>query len=144
MFVHFTHIWSCHIERKRSLQPRSQAYDLATHTTHIVCVNFIRKWWDLQFNVDSEQQIFEKLSHGRFIYSQSFCQKSAESKSPKKYFSYFIFDDWFASNKPTHYILDHGDFRSLIIASKIKANMCLVSLYCTHYLKCSCFQVIQQ
>ena len=34
----------------------------------------------------------------------------------KKYFSYFLFDDRpgirtqaFASNKPTHYILDHGD-----------------------------------
>ena len=26
--------------------------------------------------------------------TQSFCQKSAEWKSPKKYFSYFIFDNW--------------------------------------------------
>ena len=49
-----------------------------------------------------------------------FTQKSAESKSPKKYFSYFILDDSpgirtqaFASNKPTHYILDHGDFQIL-------------------------------
>ena len=53
----------------------------------------------------------------RFIYSQTFCQKSAEWKSAKKYFSYFSFDDWagirtqaFASNKPTRYILDHSDF----------------------------------
>ena len=30
--------------------------------------------------------------HGNFIYSQSFCQKSAEKKSPKKYFSYFAWD----------------------------------------------------
>ena len=37
-------------------------YLLASHTTHIVCVNFIREWWDLQFNLDSERQIFEKLS----------------------------------------------------------------------------------
>ena len=63
------------------------------------------------------QQFFAKLFHGRCIYSQSFCQKSAERKSPKKYCSYFIFDDWpgirtqaFASNKLTHYILDHDDF----------------------------------
>ena len=81
-------------------------------------INFIRKWRNLQFNIDSEQQISEKLFHGRFIYSQSFCQKSTERKSQKKYFSYFIFDDSpgiriqaFASNKPTHYILCHGDFR---------------------------------
>ena len=103
------------------LQPFSQNYGLASHITHVVCVNFMREWRDLQFNVDSERQIFEKLFHGNFIYSQTFCQKSAERKSSKKYFSYFnFFDDWpgirtqaFASNKPTHYILDHGDYHWL-------------------------------
>ena len=90
------------------LQPFSQDYGLDSHTIHVVCVNFIPEWRDLQLNVDSERQIFEKLFHGRFIYSQSFCQKSAERKLPKKYFSYLIFDGWpgirtqaFASNKPT-------------------------------------------
>ena len=68
---------------------------------------------------------FLRYFHGRFIYSQSFCQKSAERKTPKKYFSYLIFDYWpgirtqaFASNKPTHYILDHGDFLTTIDALK--------------------------
>ena len=37
---------------------------------------------------------FEKLFIAIFIYSQSFCPKSAERKSPKKYFSYFVFDVW--------------------------------------------------
>ena len=27
-----------------SLKPFSQDYDLASHTTHIVCVNFIHEW----------------------------------------------------------------------------------------------------
>ena len=76
------------------LQPFSQNYGLVSHTTHVVCVNFKHKWRDLQFKIDSERQIFEKLLHGSFIYSQSFCKKSAERKSPKKYFFlYFIFDD---------------------------------------------------
>ena len=106
-FIHtYTHNWP--------LQPFSQDYGLASHTTHIVCVNFfICEWRDLQFNADSELQIFEKLFHGRSIYSQSFCQKSAERKSPKKYFSYFNFfmidlgyePRLFASSKLTHYIL---------------------------------------
>ena len=59
----------------------------------------------------------EKLFMAIFIYFQSFCQKSTERKSPKKYFLYFVFDAWpgartqaFASNKPTHYLLDYGDF----------------------------------
>ena len=72
------------------LQPFSQDYGLASHSTHVVCVNFMREWRDLQFNVDSERQIFEKLFHGNFIYSQSFCQKSAARKSAKKYFSYSV------------------------------------------------------
>ena len=39
---------------------------IASHTAHVVCVNFIREWRDLRFNVDSEGQFFEKLFHGRF------------------------------------------------------------------------------
>ena len=46
---------------------------------------------DLQFEVDSERQIFFwETFHGNLIYSQSFCQKSAERKSPKKSFLYFV------------------------------------------------------
>ena len=41
--------------------PFSQDYGLASHTNHVVCVNFIREWWNLQFNVDSELQICEKF-----------------------------------------------------------------------------------
>ena len=79
---------------KRSSQPFSQDYSLASHNTHVVCVNFIYEWRDLQFNVDSEWQIFKKLSW-HVYYSQSFCQKSAERKSPKKYFFFiFRFDVW--------------------------------------------------
>ena len=80
-FVTYIHNWP--------LQTFSQDYDLSSHTTHVVCVNFMREWRDLQFNVDSERKIFEKHFHGRFIHSQSFCQKSAERKSPMKYFFFF-------------------------------------------------------
>ena len=67
-------------------------------------------------------RFFEKLFMAIFIYSQSFCQKSAEKKAPKKYFSYFVLmsglglEPWlFISNKPTHYLLDHGDFKFTLI-----------------------------
>ena len=52
------------------LQPFIQHYNLASHTTHVVCVNFICEWRDLQFNVDSERQIFQKLFMLVFIYSE--------------------------------------------------------------------------
>ena len=73
----------------------------------------------LQFNVDSERHIFEKLFHGSFyfalrvvaifsfwcltwclifeklsmaifVYAQSYCQKCSERKLPKKYFFFHI------------------------------------------------------
>ena len=71
-----------------SLQSYSQ--EVVSHETYVVCVNFIHKRRDLQFKVDSERQIFWETFHGNSICSQSFCQKSAERKSPKKYFSYFV------------------------------------------------------
>ena len=85
------------------LQPLSYNYDLASHTVHVVCVNFIYVWRDLQHN---EQQTFEKLCHDMFINTQSFVQKFAERKSRKKYiycFSYFVLipEPGFTSNKPT-------------------------------------------
>ena len=57
--------------------------DLVSHTTYVACFNLIHEWLDLQFVVDSERQIFFwEMFHG----SQSFCQKSAEWKTPKKLF----------------------------------------------------------
>ena len=65
--------------------------DLVSQTAYVVCVNFIHKFRDLQFEVDSERKIFFKtLCMAIFLYSQSFCQKSGERKSPEKYFSYFV------------------------------------------------------
>ena len=57
-----------------------------------------------------------------FVYSQSFCQKSAERKSPKNFF--FIFLTWdtnpgFTSNKPTHYLLD-SDFKNRNLGEEIQ------------------------
>ena len=70
--------------------PSVSIINLVSHTNYVLCVNFIHKWRDLQFKVDSERQIFWETFHGNFISSQDYCQKSAERKSPKKYFSYFV------------------------------------------------------
>ena len=72
------------------LQSFNQDCNLASYTTHVVCVHFIHEWWGLHFKVDSESQIFEKLFHGNFIFSQSVCQKFTEKMTPKKYFNIFV------------------------------------------------------
>ena len=38
--------------------PSVSIIELVSHTTYVVCANFIHKWWDLQFKVDSEGQMF--------------------------------------------------------------------------------------
>ena len=48
--------------------------DLVSHTTYVVCVNFIHKWRDLQFKVDSERQIFEKLFMAAFFTPRVFAR----------------------------------------------------------------------
>ena len=65
--------------------PSVKIIDLASHTTYVLCVNFIHKWWDLQFKVDTERQIlFEKLFMAILFTFR------VKMKLPKKYFSYFI------------------------------------------------------
>ena len=55
--------------------------------------------------------------HGRFIYFQSFCQKSAEKKSHG-------IRTGFTPNKPTHYLLDYFDF---IVNTRMYLNkICLM------------------
>ena len=46
--------------------PSVRIIDLVSHAAYIVCVNFIHKWRDLQFKVDSERQIFWETFHGSF------------------------------------------------------------------------------
>ena len=72
------------------IQPFSQDYSLASHTTYVLCVNFIRMWWDLEFNVDSERQIFEKLFQG-FLFSEFLKEICWEEIGEEIFFfSYFV------------------------------------------------------
>ena len=56
----YSHNWS--------LQPFNQDYGLASHTTYVVCITFIRECRDLQLNVNSERQLFEKLFNGNILF----------------------------------------------------------------------------
>ena len=92
----------------RSLQPFSQDYNMASHITCVVSVNFIHERWDLQLKVDSKRQIFWETFPGHFyLNSRSFCQKHTEKKSPNKYFQILCFDVF---NKPGRCQLDNDDF----------------------------------
>ena len=49
------------------LQPFIQDYDLACYITYVACINFMHEWRGLQFKVDSERQIFEKVFMATFL-----------------------------------------------------------------------------
>ena len=72
-------------------KPSVRIIDLVSHTTLMLCELILYvSAEDLQFKVASERQIFRESFHGNFIYSPSFCQKSAERKSPTKFLLYFV------------------------------------------------------
>ena len=72
-------------------------------------------------------------------YSQSFCQKSAERKSPKKYFSYFGFDVWpgtrpLAFRLIRHKWINNPDWRVVVMSNYV----CMFHFLC-QWLKLSFF-----
>ena len=63
------------------------------------------------------ERFFWETFHGNFIYSQRFSQKSAERKSPKKYFFCILFwclawdsNPGFSSNKPSSNLYSYSKF----------------------------------
>ena len=99
-------------------------------------VHFIRQWQDLQFNVDSERLIFfEKLFHGRlFALRVSARNLLRENRWRNIFFFHISFwcltwdtNPGFTSNKPTHYLLDYGDFNNTNSNSKSTAKFPEVS-----------------
>ena len=69
-FTHFTLF---------GLQPFSQDYNLASHTTQLMCFNFIRERTLLPLN----DRLFEKFFIAKFYSERKFFQ---EYSSPKNYF----------------------------------------------------------
>ena len=74
------------------LQPCSQDYGLASHITYVVWVILIYKWRDLQFKVDSGQQIFKKLLMAILFTLRLFARNLLRGNRTMKYFLYFFFN----------------------------------------------------
>ena len=62
------------------LQPFRWDYDLFSHITHVVCINFIPEWQYLQFKVVSDRLIFEKLLKVNLFYVQKTAERKPEMK----------------------------------------------------------------
>ena len=111
-----------------SIQPLSQNYYLVYHTTYVECLNFMQEWRYLQFNVDSERQIFETLLIVNSFTLKVFARNLLRGNIFRRR-NIFIFSFWcliwdlksgLRPNKPTHYLLDHGNFLLCHIRGKAK------------------------
>ena len=117
--------------------PSVRIVDIVPHATYVVCINFIHKWRDLQFKVDSER-------------NKVFARNLMRGYRRRNTFRILILClTWgskpgFSSNMPTHYLLDHGDF-SKITHSKPRICKFEQNVYVYHikdHLICPLFKKI--
>ena len=95
--------------------PSVRIIDLVSHTTYVVCVNFIRGWRDLQFKADSERQIFFLRNFSWQFYStlRVFPRNLLRGNYRRNTFRILFWclawslNPGFSSNKPINYLLDH-------------------------------------
>ena len=99
---------------KRTL---SRNYDLASHTTHVVCVNFTRVCWDLQFNIDFERQIFGEAFSCQVYLLSEFLPEICWEEVAEEIISYIRFEAW--PNMHTQYLLGYGYFNSIITTQSL-------------------------
>ena len=98
------------------IQPFSLDCNPVSHTTYVVSVNFIHDWRDIQFIFDCKQL------YNAILFTSRAVARNLQ-KSPKQYFLILLFvrdakaGIW--SNKPTHYLLDYGNFESFYWPKKI-------------------------
>ena len=83
--------------------------DLVSHTTYVVCVNFIHKWRDLQFIVDSERQIVWETFHSNFYFILRVFARNLLRGNRRR--NTFRTSFWcLAWDSNPGYLLDHGYF----------------------------------
>ena len=133
-----------------SLQSFSQNYwSSFSHHLCCVCVNFIHKWQDLQFLKSiPNDRFFEKLFMAISFTLRVFVRNLLRENRRRNTFRISLWclawdsNPDFSSNRPTHYLLDHGDSitqMQIILLSRsalrfsttsVKAVVLLYWVYC--------------
>ena len=72
--------------------PPVRVIDLFSHTTYIVCVNFIHKWRDLQFKINSDWQIFWETFSSQFYLLSVFLPEICWEDIAEQILFVFCFD----------------------------------------------------
>ena len=59
--LHILYLYYIHTYIIGHYNPSVNIIDPVSHITYVVCVNFVHKWRDLQFKIDSERQTFSEF-----------------------------------------------------------------------------------
>ena len=68
--------------------------DLDSHNSYVVCVNFMHKWQDQQYKVDSERQIFWRNFPLQFYLLSEFLPAICWDEIAEKMIFLFLFEMW--------------------------------------------------
>ena len=112
---HFLSLFYIHTYRIGHYNTSVRIY-LVSHTTYVVCINFIHKRQHLQFKVDSERLNFWETFHGNFIFTlKVYARIPLRGNRRRNTFCILLWcltwrlNPSLTSHKPTHYLLDYGD-----------------------------------
>ena len=101
--------------------PSVQDYDLASF--HIVYFNSIHECLELQCKVDSKRQIFEELFMPILFTFRVFVRNLLRGSGQRNIF--LGFNRGFTYNKPTHHLLDQGNFDVIVYRTKLNTKIVL-------------------
>ena len=111
-------------------------FDLVSNRTYVVCVNFIHKWRDLQFKVDSEREIFFRYFSWQFYLLSEFLAENAE-----EILFVFCFDVWLgARTLALRRISQHTTqtaVTSILLGTHNNEKQFICPLISSHYLTAS-------
>ena len=115
-------------------KPAVRIIDLVSHTTYVVCVNFLYiSGGTYSLKSTPYDRFFEKLFMAIFIWLSEFLPKICRRNIFRISFWCLVWDSnlGFSSSKPTHYLLDHSNMRFYVL------NATILIVYITAKIKMS-------
>ena len=109
-FVLWPMLYQCMLIHNSPLQPFSQDYGLASHTTHVVCV-FILYVSGGTYSLTPNDRIFRSFLMAGLFTLRVFARNLLRGNRRRTIFFHIsFFMPGLTSNKPRHYLLDYGNF----------------------------------
>ena len=136
-------MYSLHTYMIGRYNPSVRIIDLVSHTTSVVCVNFLYISGGTYSLKSIPNDRFEKLFMAILFTLRVFARNLLRGNRRRNTFCILFWclawdsNPGFSSNKPTHYLLDHGDFQPFIsLFESFKTTKEEIYMHSLSFLKC--------